>query len=89
MVATMGGKKRSLWKEAMKTITSQNGTLILTIGECTRNSHIQQIELLAPATGLLLVKDTTGWVGYIYRNSVISTRRDTKHRQQSQVEYLP
>ena len=49
----MLGQDKALWKEPMRTIISQNGTLILPIGKCTRAGHTQQRILMAPEKGLL------------------------------------
>ena len=42
---------------------------------------------MAKTTGLLYVKEVTGWEISTYQMTVISTRCDTIYRQQSQVEH--
>ena len=49
----LGGLDKALYKQAVRTITSQNVTLIQSMGKWTRTGHIQQTEVLTPAKVIL------------------------------------
>ena len=55
----MGGQDKALCKEAMRTITPQNGILIRPLGKWTRTVHIKHTALLSQVTGKLHVKEAT------------------------------
>ena len=59
-VTRMVGKNNSLWKEAMRTITSKKGSLNQLLGNRTRNENIQQRVLLSPATAEFCMREETG-----------------------------
>ena len=76
------------WGE-MRNITSRNWNSIQPQGKWTRTGHIKQIELMSPSTGLLYMKEATGWGIFTYKMTVRSTRCDTIYRKQEQLEHQP
>ena len=84
-VTRLVGQDKALRKEAMRIITTKNVTLIRPLGKWTRTGYTKQIALLLPKTGLLYVKEETGWRIYIYQISVRSERWYTTYRPQVQV----
>ena len=64
-VTILGGQYKAIWKGAIRTITSQNGTLIQPLGKWTRTVHIQHTALLAQETVTFYAKEATEWGGYI------------------------
>ena len=88
-VDIMGCQYKTICKEVIITITSKNGTLTRTMGNSTRNGHIQKIALLAPETGLLYVKEETVLGRYTNQMTVRSKNCNTTYIIQTQVEHPP
>ena len=85
----MGGQDKALCKEAMRTITPQNGILIRPLGKWTRTVHIQHTALLAQETVTFYAKEATEWGGYISWTETISNRFGPTCRQWAQEEHPP
>ena len=59
------------------------------IGKWTGPGHNKQTILLAPSTGILHLREETGWGRHTSKTSDISTRCCPSYRVQAQVEQSP
>ena len=72
-VTLLVGQDKSLWKEEIITITSQNGAFIRPLRKWKIPGHIKQTALLTSATVILYAREATGWRNCTSQTADIST----------------